>query len=173
MGSSLLTPLINEAFCLVSGVLSLQHFGLAGSCSLSLGGWSPNNLARRVLVGGGGRRRFLYADFTRHRDPPVAGRAARRRLSYGVFAADTADQRSVLPGLRRPLAPTFRAGGIVFFIPWRVVAEQSGAARTGWRWWPPPISLCGFHPPPRPAGSGPSRAAAAVRVIHEDVCRAD
>ena len=82
MGSSLLTPLINEAFCLVSGVLSLQHFGLAGSCSLSLGGWSPNNLARRVLVGGGGRRRFLYADFTRHRDPPVAGRAARRRL-YG------------------------------------------------------------------------------------------
>ena len=161
MGSSLLTPLINEAFCLVSGVLSLQHFGLAGSCSYPLAG------GRRTIWRGAywlavvAAAAFLYADFTRHRDPPVAGRAARRRLSYGVFAADTADQRSVLPGLRRPLAPTFRAGGIVFFIPWRVVAEQSGAARTGWRWWPPPISLCGFHPPPRPAGSGPSRAAAA------------
>jgi hypothetical protein len=31
-------------------------------------------------------------------------------------------------GLRRALSPTFRAGAMVFFIPWRVVAEESGAA---------------------------------------------
>ncbi|MGB6542467.1 MAG: hypothetical protein WBF03_16540, partial [Xanthobacteraceae bacterium] len=30
--------------------------------------------------------------------------------------------------LRRALSPTFRAGELVFFIPWRVVAEESGAA---------------------------------------------
>jgi hypothetical protein len=28
-------------------------------------------------------------------------------------------------GLRRALSPTFRAGAMVFFIPWRVVAEVS------------------------------------------------
>jgi hypothetical protein len=31
-------------------------------------------------------------------------------------------------GWRRALSPTFRAGAMVFFIPWRVVAEESGAA---------------------------------------------
>jgi hypothetical protein len=31
-------------------------------------------------------------------------------------------------GLRRALSPTFPAGEMVFFIPWRVVAEDSGAA---------------------------------------------
>jgi hypothetical protein len=31
-------------------------------------------------------------------------------------------------GLRRALSPRFRAGAMVFFIPWRVVAEESGAA---------------------------------------------
>ena len=30
--------------------------------------------------------------------------------------------------LRRALSPTFPAGALVFFIPWRVVAEDSGAA---------------------------------------------
>ena len=33
--------------------------------------------------------------------------------------------------LRRALSPTFRAGAMVFFIPWRVVAEESGAAHYG------------------------------------------
>jgi hypothetical protein len=36
-----------------------------------------------------------------------------------------------VPGLRRALSPTFRAGAMVFFIPWRVVAEESGAAHFG------------------------------------------
>ena len=31
--------------------------------------------------------------------------------------------------LRRALSPTFPAGEMVFFIPWRVVAEESGAAQ--------------------------------------------
>jgi hypothetical protein len=33
--------------------------------------------------------------------------------------------------LRRALSPTFPAGEMVFFIPWRVVAEESGAAPFG------------------------------------------
>jgi len=33
--------------------------------------------------------------------------------------------------LRRALSPTFRAGAMVFFIPWRVVAEESGGAHFG------------------------------------------
>jgi transposase len=33
--------------------------------------------------------------------------------------------------LRRAFSPTFPAGGMVFFIPWRVVAEESGAAHFG------------------------------------------
>jgi hypothetical protein len=70
--------------------------------SLSLGGWSLNNLARRLLVAGGGRRGFLFSDFTRRSDPLTAGRAARRRLSYGVVAADTADQRSAVWGWSAP-----------------------------------------------------------------------
>ena len=39
------------------------------------------------------------------------------------------DRRSL--GLRRALSPTFPAGEMVFFIPWRVVAEESGAAHFG------------------------------------------
>jgi hypothetical protein len=33
-----------------------------------------------------------------------------------------------LIALRRAFSPTFPAGEMVFFIPWRVVAEESGAA---------------------------------------------
>jgi hypothetical protein len=33
--------------------------------------------------------------------------------------------------LRRALSPTFPAGGMVFFIRWRVVAEEPGAAHFG------------------------------------------
>jgi hypothetical protein len=40
-----------------------------------------------------------------------------------IFAALTRARR-----LRRPFSPTFPAGGMVFFIPWRVAAEESGAA---------------------------------------------
>ena len=55
------------------------------------------------------------------------------------------DNRPIAPiralgaSLRRALSPTFPAGEMVFFIPWRVVAEDSGAAHldllgpAGWR----------------------------------------
>jgi hypothetical protein len=33
--------------------------------------------------------------------------------------------------LRRAFSPAFRAGGMVLFIPWRVGAEESGAAKFG------------------------------------------
>ena len=35
---------------------------------------------------------------------------------------------ALLVSLRRAFSPTFPAGEMVFFIPWRVVAEESGAA---------------------------------------------
>ena len=34
-------------------------------------------------------------------------------------------------GLRRAFAPAFRADGMVLFIPWRVGAEEAGAAKYG------------------------------------------
>src|SRR5450759_3440256 len=34
-------------------------------------------------------------------------------------------------GLRRAFSPAFRAGGLVLFIPWRVGAEEAGAAKYG------------------------------------------
>jgi len=51
--------------------------------------------------------------------------------SYRVDGANTPDRKRRLLGLRRALSPTFRAGAMVFFIPWRVVAEESGAAHQG------------------------------------------
>jgi len=52
--------------------------------------------------------------------------AARRTGSSTTIAKNSA---ALTWGcLRRALSPTFRAGAMVFFIPWRVVAEESGAA---------------------------------------------
>ena len=46
-----------------------------------------------------------------------------------IYAAPTRAREARAPApLRRALSPTFRAGEMVFFIPWRVVAEESGAA---------------------------------------------
>ena len=96
--------------------------------------------ARRLLVGGGGRRRFPFADFTRHRDPPAAGRAARRQRSYGVFAADTSDQLSAVWGFFLPTSHTTCAhtrarrsalpGGCVFFLSY--LLEVWGRLARGW-----------------------------------------
>ena len=41
------SPIESRADVGVCGVLSLRHFRLARWCSLSLGGWSPKNPARR------------------------------------------------------------------------------------------------------------------------------
>jgi hypothetical protein len=45
-----------------------------------------------------------------------------------VVCDSTPVQTTALRGLRRALSPTFPAGAMVFFIPWRMVAEESGAA---------------------------------------------
>jgi hypothetical protein len=58
-------------------------------------------------------------------------RWCRRRssaASYGVIGNDRKFRSTDSGNLRRALSPTFRAGEMVFFIPWRVVAEDSGAA---------------------------------------------
>src|SRR5674476_1258082 len=45
--------------------------------------------------------------------------------SYGVVGADRRRALSpTFPNRRRALSPTFPAGEMVFFIPWRVVAEN-------------------------------------------------
>src|SRR5665213_4243400 len=44
--------------------------------------------------------------------------------SYGVDGADSPDRMRRWLGRRRALSPTFPAGELVFFIPWRVVAEN-------------------------------------------------
>ena len=50
--------------------------------------------------------------------------------SYGVFDNSPIETALTVGGLRRALSPTFPAGEmVVFFIPWRVVAEESGAAQ--------------------------------------------
>ena len=51
--------------------------------------------------------------------------------SYGVGFGTTRSKPLAAPTLRRALSPEFSAGGMVFFIPWRMVAEESGAAHFG------------------------------------------
>jgi hypothetical protein len=54
--------------------------------------------------------------------PGEGGEVWGHRQQIGKSAALT-------EGLRRVLALRFRAGGMVLFIPWRVGAEESGAAK--------------------------------------------
>ena len=65
---------------------------------------------------------------------PPRWRWYRRRSRAGRYRGIDND-RQILQhrqwGLRRALSPTFPAGEMVFFIPWRVVAEESGAAHFG------------------------------------------
>jgi hypothetical protein len=60
--------------------------------------------------------------------------------------------------LRRALSPTFPAGEMVFFIPWRVVAEESGAAHFG----------LGGAMPARPARADGEAAGGAVDFHFSD-----
>ena len=59
---------------------------------------------------------------------PVRG-GGRDALSYGVSFATT-DRNSWLRGLRRAFSPAF-SGWLYPLIPWRVGAEESGAAKYG------------------------------------------
>src|ERR1700675_1871040 len=67
------------------------------------------------------RRRFRFIDFRFE--------AAAATLSATGSASPRPDRSSWL-GLRRPLSPAFRAG-LYPLIPWRVGAEESGAAKNG------------------------------------------
>jgi hypothetical protein len=110
-----------EGLCVVC---SLRHFRLEICWSLSLGGWWPRNLARRL------RRRELLD----RRGPPIfvlviygAGRSLElgRSSCWQLWGrpASPARDRQALGTLRCPFAPTFPAGEMTLFIPWRVVAD--------------------------------------------------
>ena len=70
-------------------------------------------------------------------DIPVRGDDGVRAIGANDAAAAVPATGSTAPTpltesrvdwLRRALSPTLPAGEMVFFIPWRVVAEESGAA---------------------------------------------
>ena len=132
------------------GVLSLRHFRLARWwCSLSLGGWSPKNPARRSSTCSGRLGGAAAAGRTMVRSPAAPdsfsvifrfGADAGARAIGATDGAAAVELRGLRQqpdrnrtdsgGLRRALSPTFPAGEmVVFFIPWRVVAEESGAAQ--------------------------------------------
>src|SRR6202051_1680940 len=52
-------------------------------------------------------------------------------LSGTGSASPPPDRNSWLRGLRRAFSPAFRAGSLYPLIPWRVGAEESGAAKYG------------------------------------------
>jgi hypothetical protein len=65
-----------------------------------------------------------------------SGRAMMMPRRFGAAratgsASPRPDRQQLAGVLRRALSPTFPAGEMVFFIPWRVVAEESGAAHFG------------------------------------------
>ena len=105
-----------------SGAAHLDLLGPPGRCS----GWWPHD--GDVAAGGDfvlAILRFGADDGARAIGATDAAAAVevrgRRRRRPGSNAA-------LREGLRRALSPTFRAGEMVFFIPWRLVAEESGAA---------------------------------------------
>jgi hypothetical protein len=61
---------------------------------------------------------------------PVSAAALPAQIPLRRSIISTSNQAR-LKGLRRALSPTFPAGEMVFFIPWRLVAEESGAAHYG------------------------------------------
>src|SRR6202521_5649132 len=124
-----------------SGVLSLRHF--SGWFSLSLGAWVPKNLARRRMVSAGamlldrlGPPEFRFNDFRAPRLSylsPLAREGADGQAGVCPLLRGSSPTRGVAPkqhrGLRRAFSPAFF--GLVLFIPWRVGAEESGAAKDG------------------------------------------
>ena len=114
----------------VYGVLSLQHFRLAGIVLFIPWRVVAEHLARRVLVAAA-----TAADFFLLIQPPprlaVLGpsRAAAAEL-WGRPALPAVRLRRV-GGLRRPLAPTFPAGGDRVVYPLAGGRRTSGAASSG------------------------------------------
>src|SRR5664279_2137077 len=121
-----------------SGVLSLRHF--SGWFSLSLGAWVPKKLARRNMVsaarccstGSGSLDLDLLISGPRVNliSRPHAREGADGQAVVCPLLRGSSPTRGVAPkqhrGLRRAFSPAFF--GLVLFIPWRVGAEESGAA---------------------------------------------
>ena len=91
-----------------------------------------NFTVTRALDRGAGRFLFDLIDGS-ERWGGAGAAALAAALELGGWLRQQADRNSTAraEGLRRALSPTFRAGAMVFFIPWRVVAEESGAAHYG------------------------------------------
>src|ERR1035437_2144601 len=102
-----------------SGAAHLDLLGPPGWCS---GCWPHDG----DVAGGAG---FLFSDIAvRGRRWSSGDRSDRRCGGTGSTAPTARIESRVEGALRRALSPTFPAGEMVFFIPWRVVAEDSGAA---------------------------------------------
>src|ERR1035437_9044100 len=117
---------------------------LSGIFRAGLGAWVPKNLARRSMVSAGamlldrlGPPGFRFNDF---RAPPLtpfitlsAREGADGQAVVCPLLRGSSATRGVAPkqhrGLRRAFSPAFF--GLVLFIPWRVGAEESGAAKDG------------------------------------------
>ena len=99
--------------CSRSGI-SGWDFGLARWCSLSIGGWQPSGAAAPTIS-------FFM----------IAGGAAAASELGGRLRQHQIRDSTPCATLRRALSPDFSAGALVVFIPWRVGAEESGAANYG------------------------------------------
>src|ERR1017187_5602938 len=147
-----------------SGVLSLRHF--SGWFSLSLGAWVPKNLARRRMVSAGamlldrlgppGFRLMISGPrVTPFPSPSTRARALMARpwsaRCYGVARQREGSRQNSIGGSG---VLSLRHFGLVLFIPWRVGAEQAGAAKDGFggamlldRLGPPGLRFTDFRAP--------------------------
>src|ERR1700680_4311764 len=140
-----------------SGARACFLSGISGWFSLSLGAWVPKKLARRrmqlwlmasagpsasprpdrngaMLLDRLGPPEFRFNDFRAPRLPylsPLRARALMARPGsarcYGVARQREGSRQNSIGGLRRAFSPAFF--GLVLFIPWRVGAEEAGAAK--------------------------------------------
>src|SRR5664279_5519083 len=128
---------------IASGAPACFLSGISGWFSLSLGAWVPKNLARRSMVSAarccstGSRRLDFDLLISGPRvnlfSLPYAG--ARALLArpwsarcYGVARQREGSRQNSIGGSG---VLSLRHFGLVLFIPWRVGAEESGAAKDG------------------------------------------
>src|ERR1700680_929267 len=126
----------------VSGVLSLRHFGLVLFIPWRVGAEQAGAAKDAIMAYGFGGG---VADFVRNswlRGPrlsylsPLRGReGAAGQAVVCPLLRGSSPTRGVAPkrhrGLRRAFSPAFRAGSLYPLIPWRVGAEEAGAAKYG------------------------------------------
>jgi hypothetical protein len=102
---------------------------------------APSNLRKSVTCRGRGKVQPSPLVWPPHLHTPIASRtpSSPRRAAHTAAArassAKARDEKSLRSGsgppmeLRRALSPDFSAGALAVFIPWRVGAEESGAAK--------------------------------------------